>query len=68
MSETASMVKDVGYNDTADRLEQNKPLIKQYLIENIWTRSDLTLEKWTKDEKYGCYYFGKITDNLLRNT
>ena len=50
----------------ADMLEQNKPLIKQYLKQNKWTKADMTGE-WQTD-KYGEHVYGKMTSNYLINT
>ena len=50
----------------ANNLELNKPLFKQYLINNLWTSAHTT-GQWGKD-KYDCNVFGKMTDCLLSNT
>ena len=66
MDRTVAKVKQLGYNESGDKLEENKALIKQYLIKHNWTRSDMGHE-WGID-KYGDHVLGKIINNNLINT
>ena len=59
---TVAKTKQVGLEKASDRLEQNKPLIKQYLKQNEWTADHITDHEWVKN------HYGKMTDNKLRNT
>ena len=64
---TVTKVRQLGYDETADQLEQNKPKFKQYLRENNWTEADLT-SQWTIEDDDYLHVYGKITDGMLKNT
>ena len=67
MIRTVTKVRELKRYDTADMLEQNKDKFKQYLIKQIWTRSDMTDSKWGKDKDNNIVY-GNLTDDHLSNT
>ena len=51
LQEIESKVRDQGHNNknyhrSADRLEQNKPLIKEYLVKHKWTIKDIDQQEW----------------------
>jgi hypothetical protein len=50
----------------ADRLQENKDSFTQYLINNNWTRADMTIHEWVIID--GRHYFGKINYRRLINT
>jgi hypothetical protein len=64
---TVSKVREVGFNKTGDRLNQNKPQIKQFLKQNNWTRAFMTDHEWVKD-KNDNYVFGHMQNGELYKT
>ena len=66
MNRIAAKVRELGHEETANKIEQNYPLIKEYLVMNKWTRSDLAGQEWRKN-KYNISY-GKGTNKRLLNT
>ena len=60
-------MRQQGFTEKADRLDQNKTLIKHYLRENKWTRAHITGHQWFTDEN-GATCYGPQTDDLLSNS
>ena len=57
----------MGHAGAANKLDQHKTLVKQYLVKNKWTLADMNDHQWFTDKyRFTCY--GPQTDNLLRNT
>ena len=71
LQEIESKVRDQGLTNEklarcADKLEQNKPQIKQYLVNNNWTKTHMTSQWFTN--KWGETCYGSQTENDLINT
>ena len=60
-------MRQLGFTKIADRLVQNKDLLKQFLIEHEWTTADLTGHHWFTN-KWGIACYGPQTDDRLIDT
>jgi hypothetical protein len=60
-------LRQLGYTDLADKMNNNKNQVREYLRKQHWTPTDLTAHEWRIDE-YGSHVFGKVIDNDLVNT
>ena len=56
------------HHEIYSRLEENKDILKQYLIKQNWTIKEMTGYEWVINPQYKWHMYGKITDNNFRDS
>ena len=66
MDRVVTKVRELGFNDTADNLEENRDRFKQFLIRHNWTEAVMACHKWDTGKWNEHIYGKKKGDDLVK--